>query len=161
MKVLDKTGLPYLWSAIKGWAGNNLVPLTRTINGKAISSNITNNITFKAEDIPYSATETVKDKLEPVRNVKLSGDTVKGDLYSTASQTFVGQNTDVVIGTAPGETKNLITLKYEDSAKEVAAMNISLSSSNNTSSKITLKIHHPVRLVPLVRFIDSQMPEVF
>lgn len=134
MKVLDKNGLAYFWSKVKGWAMDNIVPLTRKINGKDLSSDIT----LRAKDIPYESSN-VSDTMKDVRNVMLAGDTCTENVYSNATNgTINSQNTNYTKGTAPTSQVNLFGLRVLANGKVLGKLENYVTTENANVTSVTI-----------------------
>ena len=128
MKYLDKNGLAYFWSKVKGWAMDNIVPLTRKINGKALNADIT----IYPKDIPYE-TSNVSDTMKDVRNVLLTGDTCTDNIYSESPDWSIhSQNVDYTKGTAPSSATSLFKLNISGNGDNFAKLEPIISTDNTS-----------------------------
>lgn len=131
MKYLDKNGLVHFWSNVKGWAMDNIVPLTRKINGKDLSSDIT----LRAKDIPYESSN-VSDTMKDVRNVMLEGDTCTDNVYSnSAGWSIRAMDTGYASTTAPASDTTIFRIRVSENNNNFAAVETKVLTDNTISAK--------------------------
>lgn len=115
-KYIDGSGLSHLMGIIKGWA----VPNTRTVNGHALSSNVT----VTASDIGVASGAEVNQNA--FSNVKVGATTVAADTKTDTLELVAGDNVTLT----PDATNDKVTIasSYTDT-KNTAG-------STDTSSKL-------------------------